>query len=386
MQETDKHICIIGPISRRGGRELEAGFIANALSPGYTVSVVSTTQFYPDSQIRTFKGFSFTSLTEEIYKNSGFVRLVTKLHALFGGGKVRASHRLSSPFLKKVLGVEKRKSALIKQIVSNSDLVFICAQIYSPYIPLIVQQAKRLGKPVVFRTTGTIFQDERLQHMEWVRDVNTFVHHSLRSAERLSHLNSSYVRVDQCAYNEDALLQIIPLERSVKKFFIVSRLSWEKDIDTVIEVFNSLDIRDATLTIFGTGDEEEKLRKQAAGNERIIFKGHVPHDQLGEAFNAHDCLIISSSQEGGPLSGIEVMAAGRMVLSTRVGAMPERFPDLDIWYNGSPEELKAKIESYMAMEESDVKKITQDIRNQYIANYSRKAVTRKYLKCVDALM
>jgi len=62
----------------------------------------------------------------------------------------------------------------------------------------------------------------------------------------------------------------------------------------------------------------KNLRSLAKNNPNIVFKGQLGNSKTHQAFRDNDCLIISSSEEAGPLTGIESMAAGKIMISTRV--------------------------------------------------------------------
>ena len=81
---------------------------------------------------------------------------------------------------------------------------------------------------------------------------------------------------------------------------------------------------DIGLLIAGDGEEEESLRDQASAlglSERVFFLGlrrDIP-DLLGLS----EVLVLPSSREGLPIVLLEAMAAGRPVVVTAVGGIPE---------------------------------------------------------------
>ena len=78
-----------------------------------------------------------------------------------------------------------------------------------------------------------------------------------------------------------------------KRFLFVGRLSKEKNIELLVEIFN--DLKEFTLTIVGTGPLEEKLKGKA--KENIIFEGQVANQELKEKFEKNDLLILPSISE-----------------------------------------------------------------------------------------
>ena len=376
-----KRILIIAPLGQHGGRELEAGFIAQALSGTYDVSVLSTAKYFPNGQILDFDGFSYTSLNEELFRRSRTVRTTIRLASLVKPAISNNSRSLSNSFLKKILNAEKHKVQILKERIRQADLVLICAQVYSNYLDEAIQCSRENDIPVVFRTTGTIFQDERKEALKWVEDVDLFIHHSEANARQLSHRNNSYLIIDQCAYREEELLSIPIQPRTITRYFMLARLTWEKRVGMVIEAFMK-EASNATLAIYGDGKEMNMLKDKAAGNENIKFYGQIDQGKIPQVFKEHDCLIIGSSEEAGPLNGIEAMAAGTMVISTRVGAMPERYEE-DIWFDGTSEGLVSKISEYGGMSNMEVANFGKRIRQRYIEQYSIEKVREKYLNCLS---
>jgi glycosyltransferase involved in cell wall biosynthesis len=79
------------------------------------------------------------------------------------------------------------------------------------------------------------------------------------------------------------------------------------------------------LRIGGTGEEEGPLRDLARSlgvADRVELVGFVS-DRVA-FYEGIDAFAIASHAEGGPVTGVEAMAAGRSIVSTPVGAMPHR--------------------------------------------------------------
>ena len=85
---------------------------------------------------------------------------------------------------------------------------------------------------------------------------------------------------------------------------------------------SDLDVR---LVIGGTGDEESAIRSKIAshGVENTVTLAGYVEDKV-EFLKGIDVFVVSSEAEGGPISGLEAVAGGRLVVSTPVGAMPDR--------------------------------------------------------------
>jgi glycosyltransferase involved in cell wall biosynthesis len=75
--------------------------------------------------------------------------------------------------------------------------------------------------------------------------------------------------------------------------------------------------------LVGEGDQREELeaRVRENGFGRIHLLGH--REDMGDVLRAIDVLVMPSRHEGLPLVLLEAMAAGRPVVATAVGGIPE---------------------------------------------------------------
>lgn len=68
---------------------------------------------------------------------------------------------------------------------------------------------------------------------------------------------------------------------------------------------------------------ERIVKKLAHGNDRIVFLGEVPRQEIADHFHNCDVFVCTSKEETGPVVVAEAMCAGKAVISTRVGSVPE---------------------------------------------------------------
>lgn len=385
-----KKIHLFAPLSRYGGREIEAGYLIHLLQKKYSVSAISLLNYYKESDVEVLgKIDNFTSLNKEVYKSSLLIRLLVLFLKIFYKKQNIPNHfRVGNKLIKKICKVDKLKTKVINGFVFDSDLIIICAQLNSSYVSRIVEIAKQHKKPVVFRTTGTIrIMPDSAGLFEWCKNVNLFLHHSETNAIRLNkYINCSYKIADQCAIYEDKLLKNKQRNHKYRTFLVLSRLAPEKQIDKVIEAFKEVGEAQDKLLIYGKGELERELKEIAENNLNIEFRGVVENKNLDKVFEQSDCLIVSSSEEAGPLSAIESAAAGVLIISTRVGAMPERFPEFNYWYDGSIPELKEKMIAVKKLSEKQMVDNALKLKNHYIENFSLDKLSRVYLSVVERLV
>jgi glycosyltransferase involved in cell wall biosynthesis len=106
----------------------------------------------------------------------------------------------------------------------------------------------------------------------------------------------------------------------------VGRMTAVKRGDDVLEGFRLLRERgvEATLCLVGDGPDRPHLEQKAheLGIARdTLFLGY--QEDVAPLYAAFDALVLPSGNEGTPVSVIEALAAGRPVVATRVGGVPD---------------------------------------------------------------
>lgn len=110
------------------------------------------------------------------------------------------------------------------------------------------------------------------------------------------------------------------------------RLAPEKGLDVLLKALARLRVDQpaARLVLFGDGhlkDELQALTAELNLTGAVDFRGAAPRAQLADWYGAADIVCLSSHREGRPNTVLEALAAGRPVLSTRVGGVPELVRD-----------------------------------------------------------
>ncbi|MCG3710610.1 glycosyltransferase [Aliarcobacter butzleri] len=98
-----------------------------------------------------------------------------------------------------------------------------------------------------------------------------------------------------------------------KRFLFIGRLSSEKNLMTVIKVFNTFP--EYTLTLIGTGNQEQELKSIA--NSNIIFVGQVENSNLQRYFINNDIFILPSISEPWGLVVEEALNFGLPVIVSK---------------------------------------------------------------------
>lgn len=379
-----KKILIFGPISDYGGREIECGFIAWFLSSKYDVSICSTGTITKNSQLFYFnKNQKAFSLKDFLFNHSLMLKIVAFLYYFKNDCKGKVSNYVKNSFAKKFLGYYKKEEIILKELISDCEVVFIIAQLSSGLMSDIIQLAKKSNKKVLFRTTGTItFSD-----YNFIDFVDCFIHHSYNNASKIK--NEKFVVIDQCANNELDLLNIPLSCKEVCNFLVLSRLSREKGVEEIIKLFLRVCSEKDILFIAGNGPLEAYLKTKYEKSDNIKFLGFLNGSNLFDLFKLIDCLIIPSPEETGPLVGIEAMCAGKIMISTRVGAMKERIHGTsnEYWFDyNNFESFKKVFFEVKGLNDTQIKNISTELREKYRKEYSVDIISNKYLSVVEKFL
>jgi glycosyltransferase involved in cell wall biosynthesis len=111
------------------------------------------------------------------------------------------------------------------------------------------------------------------------------------------------------------------------KFTVISRLSPEKGLSTLIKAFRQFPERtSACLDVYGSGPSDfvDHL-KTAIGSDAIIrLHGAIPHDKVPEILINTDVFVVPSEcKEVSGIAAREALALGVPVLASSIGGLPE---------------------------------------------------------------
>ena len=107
----------------------------------------------------------------------------------------------------------------------------------------------------------------------------------------------------------------------------------KKGFDNLIRAFRQIrrEHPDVDLIIAGDGHEREACRRLAVRlgvNDALLLLGSVQHSQVPALLNGCEIFVLPSRQEPFGIVVLEAMAAGKPVVATRVGGVPEIVTDM----------------------------------------------------------
>ena len=114
--------------------------------------------------------------------------------------------------------------------------------------------------------------------------------------------------------------------------FAAGRLVPKKGFDVLLRALAECGDRTLRLTISGDGPERDSLRALAHElrlDERVVFAGARPHHEVMSGMFHSSLVVVPSRQEPFGLVALEAMQAGRPVVASAAGGLPELLADAD---------------------------------------------------------
>lgn len=168
-------------------------------------------------------------------------------------------------------------------------------------------------------------------------------------------------------------------EKKEVSLLFLSRLEKEKGLYESIEIFQSLKDKSypVKLNIAGDGPEYEKIQMIQKSKPDIYFHHYVTGKEKSDLFSQSDIFILPSYSEGMPISLIEAMAYGLIVICRTTGGIKDFFENDKMGYGQNENNIISyveQIEYYINHRE----KMTE------IANYNYR-YSQQYFYLKDAI-
>ena len=200
------------------------------------------------------------------------------------------------------------------------------------------------------------------------------------------HLNAPSVVVPNCY--DDSLFHEMPGIERTRDFIFVGRLVSDKGADLVLDAARMLSEkgRHPTITIVGSGPEEESLKARARewnlGN--VEFAGVKRGVDLAALLNGHRVMIVPSRwPEPFGIVALEGIACGCALITSEGGGLPEAAGPCGLLFpNGSAGELADRMRSLL---ENPV--LVEKLRAEsatHLPQFRRNAISARYLELLRA--
>lgn len=159
----------------------------------------------------------------------------------------------------------------------------------------------------------------------WVLDKYTY-----NALDNLPHTHGKvFLTPNSIEVNEIAPIRT----KQCKKFAFIANIVPTKGIFELIEAFKSVNAKDICLDIIGPIDEKtnNKLMNAISTDARIQYHGKMHNKKAVEFIKNIDALVLPTyySGEAFPISILEAMSYGKLVISTPRAAIPDMLTAVD---------------------------------------------------------
>jgi glycosyltransferase involved in cell wall biosynthesis len=107
-------------------------------------------------------------------------------------------------------------------------------------------------------------------------------------------------------------------KKGIKKFVFIGELSRQKGIHDIIELLSETK-ENFEIIFIGSGPLQGEVQQLAEEDARVKYLGHIPHEQVMDVLSETHVLIHPTYNDVMPLSILEAMMMGNVILSTDIG-------------------------------------------------------------------
>lgn len=186
----------------------------------------------------------------------------------------------------------------------------------------------------------------------------------------------------------DDLFRLIPGVARNRALVFLGRLVSDKGVDLLLRALRELraEGNTPTLTIIGTGPEEQALRALAGAldlGEQVEFAGEKSGDELAMLLNQHRIMVIPSRwAEPFGLVAVEGIACGCAVIGSEDGGLKEAMGPCGITFkNGNQEALTAALKRLLR--DQTLEESLRRAGPAHLLRYKASEVARVYLQLME---
>jgi glycogen(starch) synthase len=176
---------------------------------------------------------------------------------------------------------------------------------------------------------------EAAELMAVLRDADVVTACSRYLLDRAADLDPSVISKGHIAYNGVELARFADQQayRHPRPYILAfGRLTHRKGFDLLLDAFAQArnQFPHVDLVLAGEGEQREALAEQTRRlgiDQQVSFWGHASQQELVRLLNGSEFLVVPSREETFGIVALEGLAAGKPVLATRVGGLPEVVPE-----------------------------------------------------------
>lgn len=212
----------------------------------------------------------------------------------------------------------------------------------------------------------------------------------LAEALRLVQPNSAKIKLVRPGVNFEEIQNSIPLSLDGISLLFFGHLTRIKGADILIKAFHKVSQRNREVHLHLVGDGklrgfcEDFVQKENL-NDRVHFWGAQPQNLLFRIIKGADICVLPSRNDAVSLTVLEAMAAGKPIITTRVGGIPESVKERNgILVEPEPHQLARAIE--FLLDNEDLRQKIGRNNSQDVKAYSWKKASQEYVRIYESLV
>lgn len=259
------------------------------------------------------------------------------------------------------------------------------------------------GVPVIMHIHGADFDSF---YLKGSRFTKAFIKSSLKHCDRVIVLSAYWKRFFQDnlalnnivvlfnAVNYEAFSACCTIPQHINSFLFLGRLGERKGIYDLVKAVDILikqeSRRELKFYFAGDGEVEEvrKLVKQLDLQDQIELLGWVGDKQKMEVLLKADTVVLPSYNEGLPVALLEAMAAGKVILSTPVGGIPDLVSEGINGFLISPGDISGLAASikHICQHPDEMRVISKNNSRKIEAEYSNIKINEQLFALYDTIL
>ena len=270
----------------------------------------------------------------------------------------------------------------LKRIGNNFDVFHIHACSGFGFLPAVfgVWVGRKLGKRIVLTYHGGgagRFFDKHprlLRHFLLRTDVNIvlsgFIAKVFEKHDIPYEIIPNVIELDESKFRQREVIR--------PSFISIRSFTPTYNIECTLRAFQRVkqQLPDATLTLLGNGPLREDLKEFVRSNDikDVSFVGVVPNERIYDYLDKADVMLSSPRIDNMPVSILEGMNAGLLVISSRVGGVPYMIDDGQnglLFDSDNDKEMAEKMMKAVSMSDDSMRMIQNAKHDLYRYSWSK---------------
>ena len=254
--------------------------------------------------------------------------------------------------------------------------------------PTLSRIAKKMGKKVALRKFGgsfdTYLQNVSKEKMQRVvialKEADIIFFETKASIAHLKTLIGDSNKIHWFPNVRKAPKQRKDPKKFSRKLVFMSHISDTKGVGVLLEAFSHLS-DNYELDFYGAIKDKsyENFDWKA---HRVSYKGEISSDEVMHKLIEYQILLLPSLSEGYPGIIIEALSVGMLVISTRVGGIPEIISD---GYNGlltEPSDVEGIVKAIISVDESNYANYCENAYNTFCNHFESDKTNARILTLI----